>query len=114
MKKTFVERIKSIGSGLDAAMNYLSEDLDAICDDTMREYAESALHSVRNPLFTHPIFIKTFLSISIHSRTSPLMLGGNSLILKTAASVTLLCVNGQKNSLICMPIPIGRAVTIGF
>lgn len=37
---------KKILSGLYAADKYLREDLDSICDDTMRVYAESALKKV--------------------------------------------------------------------
>ena len=68
MKKTFVERIKSIGSGLDAAMNYLSEDLDAICDDTMREYAESALHSVKESAL-HASYLHKNVSLYLDTLT---------------------------------------------
>lgn len=73
MKKTFEERIKSIASGLSTAMNYLSEDLDAICDDTMREYAESTLHSVKKATLhtsylqhNASLFLDTLTDISIY------------------------------------------------
>ena len=36
--------------GLHAAENYLREDLNAICDDTMREYAEEALNRVNSSI----------------------------------------------------------------
>ena len=41
-----VKELEKILKGLYAADNYLREDLDAICDDTMREYAEDALDRV--------------------------------------------------------------------
>lgn len=37
-------------NALRSAEKYLCEDLDAICDDTMREYAEDTLLSVRKGL----------------------------------------------------------------
>lgn len=40
------KELEKILKGLYAADNYLREDLDAICDDTMREYAEDALDRV--------------------------------------------------------------------
>ena len=36
----------SMNSGMYAASNYISEDLDCICDDTMREYAENTLAQI--------------------------------------------------------------------
>ena len=44
--KNFEEIFRSIASGIDAAGRYISEDLEAICDDTLREYAEDALQSI--------------------------------------------------------------------
>lgn len=49
-KKGFRNVLKSISSGLRAAERYLCEDLDAICDDTMRKYAEETLVDVRRSL----------------------------------------------------------------
>lgn len=49
-KKGFRDVLKSISSGLRAAERYLCEDLDAICDDIMREYAEKTLADVRSSL----------------------------------------------------------------
>ena len=44
--KNFEELYRSVASGINAADNYISEDLEAICDDTMREYAENTLESI--------------------------------------------------------------------
>lgn len=44
--KELEKELAKVLSGLHAADNYLREDLDAICDDTMREYAEDALDRV--------------------------------------------------------------------
>ena len=46
--KTLENQLQSILGGIIAADNYLCEDLDAICDDIMREYAENTLNSVRS------------------------------------------------------------------
>ena len=47
MGREDLERIlEVIKNGLQSAEDYLLEDLDAICDDTMREYAEDALGKV--------------------------------------------------------------------
>ena len=35
-----------MNSGMNAASNYISEDLDCICDETMREYAENTLAQI--------------------------------------------------------------------
>lgn len=37
------ELLKDLIEGIHSANRYISEDLEAICDDTMREYAESTL-----------------------------------------------------------------------
>ena len=37
---------RSMNSGMNAASNYISEDLDCICDETMREYAENTLAQI--------------------------------------------------------------------
>ena len=44
--KELEKKLAKVLSGLHAADNYLREDLDAICDDTMREHAEDALDRV--------------------------------------------------------------------
>ena len=44
--KELEKKLAKVLNGLHAADNYLREDLDAICDDTMREYAEDALDRV--------------------------------------------------------------------
>ena len=44
--KDLEKKLAKVLNGLHAADNYLREDLDAICDDTMREYAEDALDRV--------------------------------------------------------------------
>lgn len=44
--KDLEKKLAKVLNGLHAADNYLREDLDAICDNTMREYAEDALDRV--------------------------------------------------------------------
>ena len=44
--KDLEKKLAKVLNGLHAADNYLREDLDAICDDMMREYAEDALDRV--------------------------------------------------------------------
>lgn len=44
--KDLEKKLAKVLNGLHAAENYLREDLDAICDNTMREYAEDALDRV--------------------------------------------------------------------
>lgn len=44
--KELEKKLAKILNGLHAVDNYLREDLDAICDDSMREYAEDALGRV--------------------------------------------------------------------
>lgn len=45
-----ISKLKSVKCGLESAMNYISEDLEAICDDTMRDYAESAIQDAEASL----------------------------------------------------------------
>lgn len=47
MKKRIEKVLSEVLGGLYAADKYLCEDLDAICDDTMREYAYGVLMKVR-------------------------------------------------------------------
>ena len=42
------ELLRTLLSGACSAERYISEDLEAICDDTMREYAESALQDLKS------------------------------------------------------------------
>lgn len=44
--KDLEKKLAKVLNGLHAADNYLREDLEAICDDTMRKYAEDALDRV--------------------------------------------------------------------
>lgn len=44
--KELEKKLAKILNGLHAVDNYLREDLDAICDDSMREYAEDVLGRV--------------------------------------------------------------------
>ena len=62
MKETIEKRIISITSGLITADSYLSEDLYAICVDTMREYAESTLSSIRKAA-SHADYLKKNLPL---------------------------------------------------
>lgn len=50
MKSLIEEGLKKLMSGLYTAESYISEDLESICDDTMKEYAETALESVSESL----------------------------------------------------------------
>lgn len=44
------ELLNTLVRGAQSANQYISEDLEAICDDTMREYAESALEELNRGL----------------------------------------------------------------
>ena len=44
------ELLSTLVRGAQSANRYISEDLEAICDDTMREYAESALEDLNQGL----------------------------------------------------------------
>lgn len=44
------ELLRTLVRGAQSANRYISEDLEAICDDTMREYAESALEDLNQGL----------------------------------------------------------------
>ena len=44
------ELLRTLVRGTQSANRYISEDLEAICDDTMREYAESALEDLNQGL----------------------------------------------------------------
>ena len=44
------ELLRTLIAGAHSADRYISEDLEAICDDTMREYAESALEDLQEGL----------------------------------------------------------------
>ena len=48
--KDLNKRIALMEASLRSAESYLCEDLDAICDDVMREYAEDTLEDVRKGL----------------------------------------------------------------
>lgn len=48
--KDLSKRIALMEAALRSAESYLCEDLDAICDDVMREYAEDTLEDVRKGL----------------------------------------------------------------
>ena len=37
------EELKRILGGIQSGINYISEDIEAICDETMLEYAQEAL-----------------------------------------------------------------------
>ena len=37
------EELKRILEGIQSGINYISEDIEAICDETMLEYAQEAL-----------------------------------------------------------------------
>ncbi|MBO5740549.1 MAG: hypothetical protein J6R54_00970 [Bacteroidaceae bacterium] len=40
------EDLKRILKGIQSGINYISEDIDAICDETMLEYAQEALNDL--------------------------------------------------------------------
>ena len=44
--KTLEQQLSTIISGLRSADSYISEDLEAICDETMLEYAQDALNDL--------------------------------------------------------------------
>ena len=44
--KTLEQQLSTIISGLHSADSYISEDLEAICDETMLEYAQDALNEL--------------------------------------------------------------------
>ena len=44
------EMLRTLIGGASAAHNYISEDLDAICDDTMRDYALETLNRLDRSL----------------------------------------------------------------
>ena len=46
--KNFENQLQTILGGINAAENYLCEDLDAICSNTMAKYAQKTLKSVRS------------------------------------------------------------------
>ena len=48
--KDLKKRIALMEAALRSAESYLCEDLDAICDDVMREYAEDTLAEIRKGL----------------------------------------------------------------
>lgn len=48
--KDLKKKLEVMEAALRSAENYLCEDLDAICDDCMREYAEDTLVEIRKGL----------------------------------------------------------------
>lgn len=75
MIKTVEKRIESVAGGLCTAMNYLSEDLDAICDDTMRDYAEETLHSIKKSAY-HASWLKSNISLFLDALADIAMYAG--------------------------------------
>ena len=55
-------KLQAIINGLQSAQHYLSEDLDAICDDTMRDYAEETLKAVEQSA-GHSVSLKKNISL---------------------------------------------------
>ena len=55
-------KLQAIINGLQSAQHYLSEDLDAICDDTMRDYAEETLKAVEQSA-GHAVSLKKNISL---------------------------------------------------
>jgi len=62
MNKTIENRIASVVGGLSTASKYLSEDLECICDDTMRDYAKSTFNAVQKASF-HASFLIDHISL---------------------------------------------------
>ena len=48
--KDLKKKLEVMEAALRSAESYLCEDLDAICDDAMREYAEDTLAEIRKGL----------------------------------------------------------------
>lgn len=70
------ELLRTLVRGAQSANRYISEDLEAICDDTMREYAESALEDLNQGLDAakemtailnkHELYLDVLTDISSH------------------------------------------------
>ena len=72
--KTLEQQLSTIISGLHSADSYISEDLEAICDETMQEYAESTLESVNEAQKTaglyqkaNALFLDVLADIAMHT-----------------------------------------------
>ena len=71
--------LRTIMAGLHSGNDYIGEDLEAICDDTMREYAEEVLDKIDNAILAgqelknnlmkdknHDLFLDALTDITLH------------------------------------------------
>lgn len=75
MNNTIENRVISVVNGLSAASKYLSEDLDAICDDTMRDYAKSTFDAVQKSA-SHASYLKNHISLYLDALADIAMYAG--------------------------------------